>query len=276
MHIISIRHAGLTTALATMAIVACGQSGSSTTAARQSGQEVEDAAVADDAAADAAAPPADLATPQLAVCSDGQVAAILHEANQGEIAVSRAVLDRLENTAVKDFAQRMITDHTNLDEALTTALGPAGVQMVENENSRELRESARLTINHLESLRGSELDRSYITHEVMDHLKNLGMNDHLLAPSIKNPALLAVATQGRAAVAQHAQLAAQVQATVTGGQCGGGEGSDGGQNGGTDAAAGGGDDAGTGNAGGGNGGGETDAGGGGNGGGGNGGGTLAK
>lgn len=254
---ISIRYLALTTALAAGAFAACSSTGSSTSEARQ-GQEIADAGAAD-ADAEAAAP--DLSQPQLAVCSDGQVAAILHSSGKGEIDLANAVLDRLEDPSVKAFAQRMITDHTALDEALTAAVGQAGITMEETDISKELDDSAQLTIQELSSKSGSELDRSYMAHEVVDHLKDLGLSDHLLAPSIKDPTLLAVATQERAAVALHAQLAVQVQSSVAG-QCGVGK-EDAGAG---DAGAGDGGDAGEADAGGGTtdaGGGTADAGGGG-------------
>lgn len=211
-----------------VAPLACGQGGGDTNAARQGFTETPpassgDASTGNDGGSSTGTTDAgatDVTSPQLAVCSDGQVAAIMHASSMGEIDTAKAVRDRLTDASAKAFAQRMIDDHTALDSALRAVLSAQGITMVESGVSDELTQSAQLTISELSSKSGSELDKAYMDHEVVDHLMDLGVDDHLLGPSIRNPALAQASKQERAAVVQHAQLAVQIQGSLEG-QCGG-------------------------------------------------------
>jgi putative membrane protein len=241
----TIRYLALPAALAAGAFFACSGSGSSTTEARQ-GQEVADAGAADADAGDAGV---DLTQPQLAVCSDAQAADLLGAINQGEIDVAQAVVDQLEDASAKAFARRMVAEHTALGATLKIALNQAGITPEESDNSNDIRQSTKSAIADLQSKSGAELDRAYIAHELLEHVMVLGVADHLIAPSIKDESLLAVATAARAKIAEHAQLASDAQTSV-GGQCGAGkEDAGAGDAGAADAGEGGAGDAGAGDAG---------------------------
>ena len=55
--------------------------------------------------------------------SDSDIAAIVTTANQGEIDQANAALTKASSSAVRDFAQMMITDHTNALAWQRAALG---------------------------------------------------------------------------------------------------------------------------------------------------------
>jgi putative membrane protein len=263
---ICIRHAVLACTLATATVAACGSGGSDNSNTEQAftGVDGGDGAATETGTGDGGAPDAAdaavISPPLLAVCSDGQVAAIMHAANLAEVDVARQILSRLTDASVTAFAQRMITEHTALDNALTAVLNSASITPVDNALSREITSAAQSEIRTLAALSGVQLDRAYMDHAVLEHLQDLGVGDHLLAPSIKNTQLAAAAANARTVIAGHAQLAVQVQTTLEG-ACGGtatdggtdGGGTDGGgtDGGGTD---GGGTDGGAGTDGGGDGG----------------------
>lgn len=240
---------GLTLVMAAAACaipLACGQGTSGNDLAEQSSAQVESDAASDADAGGDAATTTDISQPRLPVCSDGQVIAILHAVNNGEVQEAQAVRSRLTDANVRAYADRMITDHSQLDSALTSLAQAQGISVEENDISKQLTEDARMAIQSLSSMTGSELDSAYVTHAVIDHLKVLGHVDHLLAPSIQNAALASAAMTARAGVAEHARLATVLQTNIAG-ACGGGQ-ADGGTTDGGGAADGG---AGTGDGGGG-------------------------
>jgi putative membrane protein len=158
--------------------------------------------------------------PTLAICSDGQSAAILQAANQAEVDLANAVSARLTDPNVQAFAQRMITDHTNANQALAATLSSTGIAPIPNGLSSELTAAATVQVQALAPMTGQALERAYINGAVLDHLTVLNLMDRLLTPSIKNAQLANVAAQGRAAVADHTVLATQVQTAIEG-SCGG-------------------------------------------------------
>ena len=262
--------AGLTAVLGTVALIACSGGGSGTGASEQafgtgngsdggtSGTTDGGAATDAGAATGTDAGSTGAATqPAFGVCSDAQVAAILHVSNQGEIQLAQALRSKFQDAQVRSFADRMITDHQALDSALTSAgfafgTGASGVSVndvsySDNGIVKELQQSAQMELSQLQSMSGSELDKAYIDHEVLDHVKDLGLGDHVLAPSAKDARLVAILQTARAAISAHAQLAVPIQTRLEG-ACGGPMSTSGGTDGGssTDGGAASCDDGGTG------------------------------
>jgi putative membrane protein len=158
--------------------------------------------------------------PALPLCSDGQVIAILQAANQGEIDVAKAVIDRVQNPSVQELAQTIIDDHTAALEKVDQLITSSSIEPIENDNSEELAESADMTIASLQSETGSDLEKSYVAHEIFDHIQTIGTGDHLLGPSATNPQLKATIQAVRPTLVKHLQLASQAQRSISG-ACGG-------------------------------------------------------
>jgi putative membrane protein len=238
---ISFSHALYTCALGAAIAAACSSGGTGAGATQEAltNGPAADAATSTDAGGDAG----DAGTttdPLLAICSDGQSAAIMHASSQTEIDLANAVMPALSSMAAKSFAQQMITDHTTLDQALTAALAAAGISMQDNGLSQQIQAEGAKTVTDMATLTGSELDLAYIRHGVLEHLGDLAMTDHVLTPSIQNAQLAAVGKQSRDVIAAHLQLATQADATLEG-ACGGstndggtsGDGGESGSDGGT-------------------------------------------
>jgi len=156
------------------------------------------------------------------VCSDGQIAAIVAALNQGEIVESQAVRDRLVNADVRDFAQMLIADHSQALQKGQAILSQLGIVPVENDNSKELQMGAQLFVQAAASLEGTALDRTFVAHQVLGHLKALAVIDGLLLTSAKEPQIRALLTEGRTMVAMHLHQVTILQARLAG-SCGGGE-----------------------------------------------------
>lgn len=158
--------------------------------------------------------------PKVRACSDGQVAAILLTANQGEVELAQSVIDRLESPEAKALAERLIADHAQAKQKLEALVEEAGIEPRESANSKELEDGTKLEIAALATKSGEELETSFVSHAVLDHVKDLGLIDHLLLPSVRHPKLARHVREERATIAVHALLASDVQADTVG-SCGG-------------------------------------------------------
>jgi putative membrane protein len=81
-------------------------------------------------------------------------------AGMKEVAISQAVVDRLTNPQLKEFARQMVTDHTNANNQLMALAQQKGVELPPKDET-SLAESW--------TEKGGDLDRKYINVMVSDH-----------------------------------------------------------------------------------------------------------
>jgi putative membrane protein len=81
------------------------------------------------------------------------------KAGDKEIAVSQAVMDKLVNVQVKNFAQTMITDHTAAGAALATLAATKNVQLPQ----------ADASVGEDWSKKTGDIDSKYVKEMVSDH-----------------------------------------------------------------------------------------------------------
>jgi putative membrane protein len=172
------------------------------------------------AAADttAAPPPAQTTAeaPAAPAVTDPQIAAIVVAANDVDIAAGRLAQERGSNAQVKEFAQRMVTDHTGVNKAATDLVTRLNVTPEGNATSQKLSSDGEQTRTRLQGLSGAEFDRAYVDNEVAYHQAVLDAIDQTLIPSAQNAELKALLEQTRPAVAAHLQHAQQIQGTLGG------------------------------------------------------------
>lgn len=87
----------------------------------------------------------------------------LAEVQMGNLAASKAT-----NDAVKQFAQRMVTDHSKANEELQTLASAKGLAL-----PTELAGEHKDALDHLNSLSGAAFDKAYMDHMVQDHEKDV-------------------------------------------------------------------------------------------------------
>jgi putative membrane protein len=172
------------------------------------------------AAADttAAPPPAQTTAeaPAAPAVTDPQIAAIVVAANDVDIAAGRLAQERGSNAQVKEFAQRMVTDHTGVNKAATDLVTRLNVTPEGNATSQKLSSDGEASRTRLQGLSGAEFDRAYVDQEVAYHQAVLDAIDQTLIPSAQNAELKALLEQTRPAVAAHLQHAQQIQGTLGG------------------------------------------------------------
>jgi predicted outer membrane protein len=145
----------------------------------------------------------------------------IHQANQNEIALSKLALQNSSSTQVKDFANRMITDHTQADDQVVAFANSHNVDLLSLQQLRAARAkhqadrtelanrdkeigsmtgeyafydtgtggsgygfNFQATMEKLRGLQGADFDREYINAMVKDHqIVAERLNNALAGPS---------------------------------------------------------------------------------------------
>jgi putative membrane protein len=158
-----------------------------------------------------AAPSGPRATADL---TDANIAAILLAANNTDISYARLAPSRAQSQAVKDFAERMLTDHTNVNQAVTDLLGRIDLNPEDDKISLDFRDESANKRDILRELDGRAFDSTYVKNEVDYHVKLLGAIDTVLLPSARNPQLKQLIANIRPAVVAHLGHARQIQGAM--------------------------------------------------------------
>jgi putative membrane protein len=143
--------------------------------------------------------------------SDPQVAHVAVTANNIDIESGKFAKKRTHNAAVRAFAQRMITDHTGVNEQAAALAKKLGVTPEDNAVSQSLQADAKQAHAKLAPLHGAAFDRAYMDREVAYHQAVLDAIDKVLIPTTDNAELKKLLTDVRPAVASHLDHAKRVQ-----------------------------------------------------------------
>jgi putative membrane protein len=169
-----------------------------------------------DAAAPVAAASAPATQPAAPAVTDPQIAAIVVAANQVDIDAGNLAKERASDPRVREFAQRMITDHGGVNQAASDLVGRLGVTPEPNPISQQLTSDGEAKRAELQGQSGAAFDRAYIANEVAYHQAVLGAIDQTLIPGAQNAELKALLEQTRPAVAAHLDHARQLQSSLGG------------------------------------------------------------
>jgi putative membrane protein len=151
----------------------------------------------------AAASFAALAFAQGAGPSDPQIAGIVVAANQIDVDAGKLAKSRSKNKEVQEFAQRMITDHTAVNQQAGALVKKLGVTPEESDTSKALKAGAKENMAKLKGLKGAGFDKAYTEHEVAYHQQVLDAIDKVLIPNAKNAELKGLLEKVRPAIAAH-------------------------------------------------------------------------
>ncbi|HEX9935617.1 MAG TPA: DUF4142 domain-containing protein [Longimicrobium sp.] len=175
----------------------------------------DSAAVATTPAAPAPAPAGDAAAPAGAV-TDPQIAAIVVAANAVDSAGGEMAQQKGTHARVKEFAQRMVTDHGGVNKQAVALVQRLGVTPEESATSRQLTQGGEQARQQLSGLSGTAFDRGYIDNEVEYHQTVLQAIDATLIPNAQNAELKALLQQVRPAVQAHLEMARAIQTELQG------------------------------------------------------------
>lgn len=167
-------------------------------------------------AADAADPAvACPSAPAFALCSDGQILAILAAEFESHVDLANAVRTNL-GTAALDLAEKIITDDSVLGVQVEGEERESGIAPAPGGIDREIAAEAQQAIHALATTSSPALDAAYVDREVLAHLRALALIDRFLAPSVHDPRIADLLGRVREVVVEHAQAATQAQIELEG------------------------------------------------------------
>ena len=149
--------------------------------------------------------------------SDANIAAIVLAANNTDVSYARVALSpgHTENPPVRQFAQRMLTDHTAVNQQLTDLFAKVDLTPEDNGTSLDFRDESATKRDILRELSGHAFDSTYIANELSYHTKLLAAID-ALTPIARKPELKQFLTTLRPAVSAHLAHAQRVSAQLAG------------------------------------------------------------
>jgi putative membrane protein len=121
-----------------------------------------------------------------------------------EVQLGQLTLQKSNNPQVKEFAQRMIDDHTKLNEQMKPVAQQVGVTPPD-----QISKGDRKIIAKLQALSGSAYDQAYIKDMVKDHKQDLN-EFQMEASSGQDQTVKDAANQGSKVITQHLQMAQQL------------------------------------------------------------------
>src|SRR5215475_9931301 len=101
--------------------------------------------------------------------NDAQIVGIVLAADQIDIDYGKIALKKSKDKAVREFAQRMVTDHSAVQKSVIELAGKLGVKEEDSPTSSGLKSGAADITKQLKALHGKEFDKSYIDNEVRYH-----------------------------------------------------------------------------------------------------------
>ena len=127
---------------------------------------------------------------------------------RAEVIFGKLAADRAHATAVKQFAERMVQDHTRAGDKLMSLAKAAAVPIPEG-----LDRDHRTVQGELDTLNGAAFDDAYIRGQIADHQQTVQLLEFEVG-SGQDPALKQFAVQTLPVVMRHLQMA-QAIATET-------------------------------------------------------------
>ncbi|QCP52877.1 DUF4142 domain-containing protein [Trinickia violacea] len=143
--------------------------------------------------------------------TDPQIAAIVVTANQVDVDAGKLAESKTQSKDVKAFAERMVADHTSVNQAAADLVHKLGVTPEDNATSLSLKQGGDANLANLKTLSGKRFDRAYIDHEVAYHESVIEAVDKTLIPSAQNEELKALLVKVRPTFVAHLEHAKRLQ-----------------------------------------------------------------
>jgi putative membrane protein len=126
------------------------------------------------------------------------------QGGMAEVQLGQLTLQKSNNDQVKQFAQRMIDDHTKMGEQMKPVAQQIGVAV-----PTQISKKDRQTIAKMQTLSGEAYDQAYIKDMVKDHKQDLS-EFQTEASSGQDQTVKDAANQGSQIISQHLQMAQQM------------------------------------------------------------------
>jgi putative membrane protein len=132
---------------------------------------------------------------------DKKFLAMAAQSDQNEIALSQLADQKTTNPAVKAFAEKMVTEHTQMTASMKPFADAWGLTPPSGPDADHQK-----AIDTLNGLSGNDFDKQYMSDMVTDHAKALRAFT-TEAKDTKDPKFRAAVIKGKTAVAAHKNMA---------------------------------------------------------------------
>ena len=146
--------------------------------------------------------------------NDAEIAAIVVAANAVDIDAGKLAAQKGSTKEVRDFGQRMVTDHSGVNQQASALVKKLGVTPMDNATSKSLKDGGKANMDKLAKLSGAQFDKAYVEHEVAYHQAVLDTIDKTLVPNARNAELKALIVKVRPAIDAHLQHAKHMQSSM--------------------------------------------------------------
>jgi len=149
-----------------------------------------------------------------AMLSDGQIVAVLLEANAGEVHTADVADARATDGDVRTFSMQIRSDHSAAAMRLNALVQSQGFTVADSPQRQMVAASANDVVDTLWMSSMNQFDRTFAQAQVMLHTSTLNLIDDVLLPQVDNPALRSEVQVERAAVAMHLSEAQALSAAL--------------------------------------------------------------
>lgn len=129
------------------------------------------------------------------------------QANRAEVEFGELAQQNSQREAVKQFGERMVKDHTAIDERLEKFAQSKGLSIPAGLDMKDQRTKVDLS-----SLKSEAFDRSYMSDMLKDHKKDIAVFEK--AESTTDPGLRSFVTETLPTLREHLKLAHEVEDAV--------------------------------------------------------------
>ena len=128
--------------------------------------------------------------------TDPQIAHIAYTAGLIDVEAGKLALEKSQNEEVRSFAQRMIGDHSAVNDQALALVKKLNVTPEDNPTSQSLTKEADATRKKLAGLTGAAFDKAYVDNEVAYHKTVNGALSTTLIPDAQNSELKSLLQNG--------------------------------------------------------------------------------
>lgn len=146
--------------------------------------------------------------------TDGEILAVVQDANTGEIDMATLAKKNASSKEVKNYAAMMLMQHGDAQTKARTLQSKAKIKADENDVSAHVKSEASTAISNLRDKSGAEFDRLYIDTQVRAHKDVLDTLDTKLLPQANNGQLKSYLQDVRKHVAMHLDEAEKIQKKI--------------------------------------------------------------
>lgn len=147
--------------------------------------------------------------------NDQQIVGIVIVADKLDISYGKLAMSRSKNKKVREFALRMVTDHSAVQKSVIALAKKLKVESQSSPTTEALEKGGKDVIAKLKSLKGAEFDKFYIDNEVSYHRLVTDAVAKVLTPNAKNAELKSALEGAQPLFLAHLKHAEMVQAGKT-------------------------------------------------------------